>query len=395
MEKLAPAIWLEQEWRGLRRRLVERIAQRGSDLGPEPLTVSTAIYADNARFEAERRIVFGQMPLLAGLSHELSQPGSVLLFDAAGPAIVIVRADNGALNAFLNVCPHRGARLVNDHQCRQSFVCPFHAWRFDREGRLLQRPLDAAFATDGVKPELIRVPVAEKYGLIFVRCTPGGAAIDIDEFLGPMAPLLRSFELERASLIGLDQLQVKANWKLAVDISCEGYHVPATHPQTLSPQLTPFLTIHDFFGRHHRFCGPSRALEQCVGKPEREWPASNYSAVHYLFPNTVLTYTDAIDGAMPVLAINRSFPGDTIGEATVLYSTYKPGPAAAAADIDFQTLHAAILEINRSEDVPTVEQVWRNYRNLSQPQPVVFGRNEMVLQKYHAEIARCIGMPLA
>lgn len=394
MENLAPGIWLEREWRGLRRRLVERIAQRASDLGPQPLTVSTAIYADHARFEAERRVVFGQTPLLAGLSRELPQPGSVLLFDAAGPAIVIVRTQTGALNAFLNLCPHRGARLVNDNQCRTAFVCPFHAWRFDREGQLLQRPLDAAFAVDGVKPALIRVPVAEKYGLIFVRCTADGAPIDIDEFLGPMAPLLRSFELDEAGLIGLDQIKVEANWKLAVDISCEGYHVPATHPQTLSPQLMPFLTIHDHFGRHHRFCGPSRALEQCVGKPEQEWPVSNYSAVHYLFPNTVLTYTDAIDGNMPVLAINRSFPGDRIGEATVLYSTYKPGPSAAAADADFHKLHAAILDINRTEDIPTVEQVWRNYRSLSQPQTVVFGRNEMVLQKYHAEIARCIGMPL-
>jgi len=390
----APEAWLDTEWRDLRRRMVLRVGERSSDLGPEPLPVSTSTYTDPVRFQAERRHIFGKVPLLAGISAELPQPGSILLFDGAGPSIFIVRTENGSLNAFLNMCPHRGARLVNDTRGRLSFVCPFHAWRFNAEGDLVQRPLNEAFLPSEGKPTLVRVPVAEKHGLIFVRCQPGTGEIDIDEFLGPMLPLIRSFDMAGASLIKSDQLAVETNWKLAVDISCEGYHVPATHPTTLHPYLVPFLTIHDSFGSHHRFCGPSRHLEQCLGKPESDWPASNYSAVHYLFPNTILTYTDAIDGSVPVLAVNRSFPGKSVGEASIHYTTYKPSRASRADNEGFLKLHEAVFNINRTEDIPTVTRIWNNYANLATPGKVVFGRNEMVLQNYHSDIARAIGMPL-
>jgi nitrite reductase/ring-hydroxylating ferredoxin subunit len=374
--------------------MVLRIEEGSSDLGPEPLHVSTSAYTDPARFEAERRHIFGKTPLLAGMSRELPEPGSILLFDAAGPSIFIVRTKDGSLNAFLNMCPHRGARLVNDTRCRLSFVCPFHAWRFDADGELLQRPLKEAFISSNDNPRLVRVPVAEKHGLIFVRCQAGTDEIDIDAFLGPILPLIRSFDLAGASLIKSDQLSAETNWKLAVDISCEGYHVPATHPTTLHPYLVPFLTIHDSFGLHHRFCGPSRHLEQCLGKPESEWPKSNYSAVHYIYPNTVLTYTDAIDGSVPVLAVNRSFPGKSIGEALVQYTTYKPSRASQAENEGFVKLHDAVFNINRTEDIPTVTRIWKNYANLPNPGRLVFGRNEMVLQKYHFDIGQAIGMPL-
>lgn len=394
MNNLTPEMWLNQEWRRLERRMVARIEERASDLCQKPLHISTSTYTDRHRFEAERRQLFLTTPLLAGLSREIPEPGNVLLFDAAGPSIVIVRTQTGSLNAFLNMCPHRGAKLVNDTKCKSAFVCPFHAWRFDLAGKLIQRPLEPAFSIEGVNPHLTRLPVSEKYGMIFVRCDPQGEYIDIDEFLGPIAPLLQNFELADAELIKADQLAVKTNWKLAVDTSCEGYHVPATHPTTLHPQLVPFLTIHDSFGRHHRFCGPSRKLEQCVGKAEHEWPTSSYSAVHYLFPNTILTYTDAIDGNMPILALNRSFPGAGIDEAVILYTTYKPKPAAQAADDDFIRLHDTIIDINKTEDLPMVERVWRNYDNLPNPASMIFGRNEMILQRYHADIAEAIGMPL-
>jgi len=386
--------WLDQEWRALQRRMVARIAERSSDLGAEPMTTGSELYTDRTRFAAERAL-FMRTPLLAGFSGELPEPGSVLLFDAFGPPVFIVRTGDGGLNAFRNICPHRGARLVDDARTRSSFVCPFHAWRFDAQGALLQRPLDEAFACAAAAPALTRVPVAEKHGLIFLRCEPGAQAIDIDAFLGPMLPLIRSFGLAGALPVKTDTLNVEANWKLVVDVSCEGYHVPATHPLTLSPQLVPFLTIHDSFGPHHRFCSPGRALQACVGKPERDWPATRYSAVHYLFPNTILTYSDAIDGSMSLFALNRSFPGAHIGATTVLYSTLRPARAHALPESAFVELHEAVLHINRSEDLPMAQRIWQNLESLPQPMAMSFGRNEMILQRYHADVAAACGMSLA
>lgn len=386
--------WLAAEWRGMQRRFLDCIARRCSELAPEALVTSAGIYTDAARHSAERELLFMRTPLLAGLSSELPDAGSVLLFDAFGPPVFIVRREDGGLAAFRNVCPHRGARLVNDTRKRTSFVCPFHAWRFDADGHLVSRPLEDAFACASAGRELVRVPVAERYGLVFVRLDPAAGAIDVEEFLGPIAPLIRSFRLEETDHVRTDAVVTEANWKLVVDVSCEGYHVPATHATTLSPQLVPFLTIHDSFGRHHRFASPGRKIEELAGRPESEWPQMHYSAVHYLFPNTILTYSDAIDGSMVVVAVNRSFPGRHIGETTVLYSTYRPADSRGVERAAYESLHGAVLDINRSEDLVTVGQAWQNYCLLPATEPLVFGRNEMILQRYHADIANAVNMPL-
>lgn len=386
--------WLAREWRQMQRRMIDCVARRTSELAPVPLLVDTGIYTDPVRHAAERERVFLQTPLLAGFSCELPEPGSVLHMDAFGPPVFILRREDGGLDAFRNVCPHRGARLVEGLRIAGGVVCPFHAWRFGLDGLLQSRPQEAAFACGGPAPALTRVPVAEKHGLVFLRLDPAGEPVDVDAFLGPMAPLLRSFGLDRAEHVRTDTLMTEANWKLVVDVSCEGYHVPATHPQTLSPQLVPFITIHDSFGRHHRFASPARRMQAWVDLPEDAWPASHYSAVHYLFPNTILTYSDAIDGGMPVIALNRSFPGRHIGETTVLYSTYRPASAAGLAQEDFVALHEAVLGINRTEDLPMVGRVWFNYSRMPSPAPLVFGRNEMLLQRYHADVADLAGMPL-
>lgn len=386
--------WLDREWKAMLRRMLACIETRCSELAPEPLVTHAGIYTDASRHDAERRLLFMKTPLLAGFSSELREAGSILLFDAFGPPVFIVRREDGGLAAFRNVCPHRGARLLDDARKRTAFVCPFHGWRFDCDGRLVQRPVEPGFAGAAVGEQLTPVPVAERYGLIFLRLDPDGAEIDVEEFLGPIAPLIESFGLDDAAHVKTDAVVVDANWKLVVDVSCEGYHVPTTHPESLSPQLVPFLTIHDSFGRHHRFASPSRQLAELLDRPEAEWPATHYSAVHYLFPNTILTYSDAIDGSVAVVAVNRSFPGRHIGETSVLYSTYRPAGARGVDESAYQSLHDAVLQINKTEDLVTVERVWQNYSSLPASQPLVFGRNEMILQRYHADVGDATGIPL-
>src|SRR5690348_4614820 len=83
---------IDAAMRALERRTVAHLAAGGTtDWGPAPMPISATEYTDPVRFEAERRKLFGQVPLLAGLSCEVANPGDVMLFDSAGPAIVIVR----------------------------------------------------------------------------------------------------------------------------------------------------------------------------------------------------------------------------------------------------------------------------------------------------------------
>lgn len=392
-QKESTPLNLQDEYRAMQRRQLDCIRRGSSELGPSVLVTDTSIYTSPERHIAEQARVFRRTPLLVGLSRDLPEPGSSLVFEDWGPPIIILRCADGSLAAFHNRCPHRGGRLQAASGSRDGLVCPFHGWRFDSDGQLAHQPLEEAF-NGHADTALSPVAVAERHGLIFIQHEVDHEELDLQTFLEPIDPLLAAFGLEGAEPVGLATEEVTANWKLVVDVSCEGYHVPATHPQTLSPQLVPFLTIHDHFGRHHRFASPGRELQKAVDLEEEHWPDNGYSAVHYLYPNTILTVSAAIDGSLPVIAINRSFPASDAGSTRTLYSSYRPAESPPVDSEAYLALHQAIVDINREEDLPTVAGAWRNYASLPEPAPLVFGRNEMLLQRYHHDIAEACGLPL-
>src|SRR5205823_1617049 len=81
--------------RDLERRVVSHLAHgETTDLANAPLSVSPSEYVDPARFEAEKRELFGNLPLLACLSLDVPESGDSFTFDAAGPAILIVRGQD-------------------------------------------------------------------------------------------------------------------------------------------------------------------------------------------------------------------------------------------------------------------------------------------------------------
>jgi phenylpropionate dioxygenase-like ring-hydroxylating dioxygenase large terminal subunit len=387
--------WLEQEWRSMLRRLVPHIESKTADLGEHTIDIAAHTYTDQNRFEAERR-VFQQVPLLAGLSVEIPNPGDRLLFDEAGPPIIVVRATDGSVKAYLNLCPHRGSRVANSCEATRTFTCPFHGWSFGLDGRLLGRPRADGFEGPN-EPErrLTPVPVSEWHGMIFVRADPSGETLDVEAFLGEMAPIVVAMELESVALVKAERMDVvDTNWKLAMDTFCEGYHVPVVHGQSLGDQVVPFVTVQDLFGSHGRYIGPGRQLEALAGTPESEWPDSNYSAVHYIFPNTTFTYTDSIDGETPVFTLFRLFPGKSIDETFVLYSTFRPGRPSPLPDAEFQALHDQLHVVVRDEDFVTAANTWRSLQYAPKDMKLVFGRHEIILQEYHRNLARAAGLPL-
>lgn len=386
--------WLKEEWQSMLRRLVAHIETKSADLSETPIEVPANSYTDPRRFEAEKK-VFLNTPILAGLSLEISRPGDRLLFDAAGPPIILVRGEDTTIKAFLNICTHRGARLTNSCENSDSFICPFHAWRFDLNGKFTRRPRADGFDIDNERSrDLIEIPVAEQYGMIYVRPTPGGDAIDIDGFLGEMSPLIQALDLEHAELVKSDQIHLETNWKIALDTFCESYHVPALHPQTLAPQLVPLVSIQDRYGKHGRYAGPARYVKEFVGKPEEEWKQSNYSAVHYIFPNCTFTYADAIDGQTPVFAMFRLFPGSEPGKSIALSTTYKPKAASQADNSGFEELHRNVINIVKTEDFVIAADSWKSMQHAPEDMKLVFGRNELLLQIYHRELAKAADMPL-
>jgi hypothetical protein len=195
-------------------------------------------------------------------------------------------------------------------------------------------------------------------------------------------------------LVATDRLDVQSNWKLALDTFCEVYHVPVVHEQSLSLSQMPNVAIFDDYGRHQRYSGAGRDFEALVGRPEQEWPAMSYQAVHYLFPNTTLSFTHSVDGRTPIVTLSRVFPGESIGDAVTLIATYKRPGEGSLPDEQVAAMHEAVLGIVGSEDYRVAEGVWQSLVSAPAGQKLVLGRNEVLLQRYHQDVAAAVGMPL-
>lgn len=381
----------------MQRRLVEHLREpRTSDLSDEVTTLAASVYTDPARFHAERRHLFQQQPMLVGFSGELPEPGDRLVFDEVGPPILVVRNPEGRLRAFLNLCPHRGSRLVEACQRSRRITCPMHAWSFDLEGSLASFPQPAAF--EGLDPDrhgLVPVEVDEWAGMIFVRVSsPDGTALDARQFLGSIGPVLQALELQRLELVESDRLPVATNWKLALDTFCETYHVPALHRDSLATNLYAYVAIFDHYGRHHRYSGPGLDFGALLDQPESAWPEDGYQAVHYLFPNTTIAFTHAFDGATPVVSMFRLFPGESVGQTVTLGSTYRRAGEGDASNEKVSEMHGLVLDIVRNEDYRVARAGWQSLVHAPADFRFPLGRSEALLQRYHGDIAQAIGLPL-
>lgn len=109
-------------------------------LSDQPCTDALApwTYLSEAFFTLEQERLFKTHWLLAGHISDLQSPGDYITFDAAGERALVVVGENGNINAFHNVCRHRGARLLDQASgtCKHQISCPFHGWTYRFDGKL-------------------------------------------------------------------------------------------------------------------------------------------------------------------------------------------------------------------------------------------------------------------
>ena len=88
-----------------------------------------------------------QHPQPVAASSSLASPGSWLSLTHFGVPLLLVRQENGRAQAFVNVCRHRGARVVPEGSGSEArtFVCPYHAWTYRPDGALRGVPKSSAF----------------------------------------------------------------------------------------------------------------------------------------------------------------------------------------------------------------------------------------------------------
>lgn len=383
--------------RGVLRRMVGNVSGNTTDLAEAPLPLEKGVYIDPVRFAAEREHLFLGQPVVAGLSGDIPNPGDFFVFDAAGPSILVMRGKDGVARAFLNMCTHRGAKLVEEaepfsgHRARLS--CPFHAWTFDPAGKLVGQPSKASFAGCEIGARsLVELPAAEHLGLIFVRAG-GGNPIDAAAHLGSFGDVLAMLELHRAVPVKKGVMTAASNWKFALDTYGEGYHFAALHSSTIGQTHFNDIAVFEPHGRHHRISFPDKSVAAIAAQDESAWPATEYAGVHYLFPNTVIFFGSLAPGVV-FTQVFRLFP-DGVGGTRCQFAVYAPfGIHSDEYRATCEMAYDATAEVVQTEDYRVASAGYANLLTAPAGFRTVLGRNEIALQAVQRHIADAIGMPL-
>ena len=187
-----------------------------------------------------------------GHINQIPNIGDFFLFDYGYESVIIARDKNDNVNAFLNVCRHRGSRVcIEKSGNTRVFVCPYHAWTYELNGSLrAARVMEDNF--NSAEYSLKKVNLRIFHGLIFI-CVADNPP-NIDEGLLQLEPLVEPFEFENLKIVHSANYPVAANWKLALENYMECYHCAPAHLE---------------YSRSHSLKDPSSAnieLKNCMLK---------------------------------------------------------------------------------------------------------------------------------
>ncbi len=281
-------------------------------------------YFDPERFRQERDSVLRTAPQPVVHSSELPEPGSFLRRDFAGLPVLFTRDADGTAHAFLNVCRHRGTRLVDEEQgCKRRFSCPYHAWTWDNRGELVGIPHEKQGfpELDRAEMGLRRLGCSETHGWVWAwGCSE--EAPDVDQSLEGLAEDLTWFGANDYRVVHTDVLVCSANWKILVEGGIEAYHFRVTHRNTIAPHFLDNLSSYESFGPHMRSILAKRSLAELADQPEDAWRLRDHAQVLYsIFPtNQFLVQSDhfawiqmePLSATSTALRINTLAPGDRL-----------------------------------------------------------------------------------
>jgi len=261
-------------------RVLDHIARGTTDAGQGVWREPVANYRSPERLAAELALL-RRLPVPFCPSAALPQAGSYLAREAAGVPLLVVRGADGQVRAFRNACRHRGTQLANGTGCAKSFVCPYHAWTYNLDGRLRHVPHEEGFpGLDKATHGLVPVHAEERLGLIYVNQDQAEISQDpLPTLIRPDQPMFATAERE-----------LDVNWKVFLEGFIEGYHIRFTHPESFYPYGFDNLNVLDFYGRSSRITYPFRRIQKLekVAPGERKVEGL-LTYVYHLFPNVLIT----------------------------------------------------------------------------------------------------------
>ena len=209
----------------------------------QPARVHRQVYTDPDIFELEMQKIFASTWVYVGHESQIRNPGDFFCTRVARKPLVIVRGENGEINALHNQCAHRGAMVVAINAGRSNeFQCCYHGWTYHLDGRLKAVPLNNDYPEDfnpkDPNTAMLRVPRVQSYrGFIFLSLASDGRSLE--DFLGYMKTSLDDMvdraphgEIEVSG--GTFKHVYEGNWKIYLENLCDAAHPWFTHRSSIA-----------------------------------------------------------------------------------------------------------------------------------------------------------------
>ena len=263
-------------------------------------------YLNDEYFKIERERVFFDNWIVVGVSSSVPEVGDAKPFNLMGIPLLILRDKNNKIRVFHNVCSHRGMILVKEEcKLKNTIRCPYHSWSYNFNGELIATPHVGGMnihETEGFiksKSNLKEISTHVWMDLIFINVNKNKK--DFEQSIDPLEKQWSKFIskedqklIRHARDFGYFNMEVKSNWKLAIENYCESYHLPWIHPElNRVSNLKDHYHIEDlaetFSGQ-----GSNKYSQQFDGNKKLStfpnWPNDLYQNSEYvsLFPNVML-----------------------------------------------------------------------------------------------------------
>ncbi len=189
-----------------------------------------AFYTDDTIFDLDMRDVISKQWLFVEHEERLPDPGDLLVYDIGQDSIVLCRNREGRINAFFNVCRHRGSRVCKPNSTHSKrLVCPYHAWTYDLNGNLIvAKQMPDSFRKEEYSLHPCNLEILE--GLVFINLDSEGAS-SFQELRDNLSSFIAPHGLKNAKIAETRNYTINANWKLVVENFRECYHCTPSHPE--------------------------------------------------------------------------------------------------------------------------------------------------------------------
>lgn len=361
-----------------------------SDLTESVTTIPATNYYDPARWQREVDLIFKRVPLLVATTAEIKEPNSYKAIEIVGVPVLVSRDSQGIVRAFVNMCSHRGAMLVDEGVgSARRFACPYHAWTYDQQGDLVGVYKAADFGDiDTSCLGLTSLPVVERAGLVWVTLSPA-STLDIEAFLAGYDELLEHCGFATMNHFGSRRL-VGPNWKVSFDGYVDFYHLPILHKNTFGPDFPSDALFHRV-GPHQRVTGPRGPWSKLESIPKEQWPDSVLTGgVWSIFPHASIAGFEI--GEHKIYQVARIFPGASADESITYLDFISTAPLTdefvAMADKQIAFLEMVV----RDEDYATGLKIQRTVKTGAKKE-FVFGRNEGGAQYVHGWLDAILDTP--